>query len=257
MYLMAKTNLNLPDLAILTIETRPEYVDIAELEFLARALEEGDTPTELELAVGFEALGERIRNDMFNKGLRLETFEGLVRKIAPYRYRLKCYFMQKPVPGMSDEEAVLDIAGAIAYLSDTAHKHGVRINMHLNPTFVAFGTPLEQSFRNGEYTAPRLIDVARAALHAETRNISVFIGLHDEGLAVEGCSFLREGETELVPGTRALQQDSGFQHPARHLRRARLTWRRIPSNRDRGDLGEGRCTSSAGAVCRVPTRMAT
>lgn len=210
MYLMAKINLNLPNLAILTIETRAEYVEPAELEFLARALEEGDTPTQLELAVGFEAFDDRIRNDLFNKGLRLEVFEGLVRKIAPYRYRLKCYFMQKPVPGISDEEAVLDICSAIAYLSDIAHEHGVRINMHLNPTFVAFGTPLEQSFRNGEYTPPRLIDVARAALHAETTNISVFIGLYDEGLAVEGGSFLRDGETELVRALELFNKTQDF-----------------------------------------------
>ena len=78
------------------------------------------------------------------------------------------------------------------------------------PTFVAFGTPLEQSFRNGEYTAPRLIDVARAALHAETRNISVFIGLYDEGLAVEGGSFLREGETELVRALELFNKTQDF-----------------------------------------------
>ncbi len=49
MYLLAKINLNLSNLATLCLETRPEYVDLAELEFLARVLREGDTPTELEL----------------------------------------------------------------------------------------------------------------------------------------------------------------------------------------------------------------
>ena len=109
-YLISQLNLHLPDLSVLSIETRPEYVDLAELEFLARVFDaKGDTPTVLEIAVGFEAFDDRIRNDVFRKGLPLEAFEKCVRKIAPYGYHLKCYFMQKPVPGMSDEEAVADV----------------------------------------------------------------------------------------------------------------------------------------------------
>ena len=53
MYLLAHLNLNLPRLAVLRVETRPEYVDVAELEFLSRALSESETQTHLEIAVGF------------------------------------------------------------------------------------------------------------------------------------------------------------------------------------------------------------
>ena len=53
---MAKLNLHLPKLAVVTLETRIEYVDLPELEFLARTLREGQTPTELELAIGFFAV---------------------------------------------------------------------------------------------------------------------------------------------------------------------------------------------------------
>ena len=52
-YFVAKTNMFVPNLSVLTIETRPEYVDLEELEFLARAIREGATPTELEVAIGF------------------------------------------------------------------------------------------------------------------------------------------------------------------------------------------------------------
>jgi radical SAM enzyme (TIGR01210 family) len=198
MYLIAKLNLHLPNLSVLTLETRVEYVDQAELEFIARALQEGDTATNLELAIGFEAFDEHIRNGVFNKGLSLERFEGLCRLMAPYGYQLKCYLMQKPVPGMSDEQAIQDVHRAIDYLSGKATEHGLRINLHLNPTYVAFGTALERSFRRGEYSPPRLRDVARAALHGEDKDVSIFLGLSDENLAVEGGSFIRAGEEAVI-----------------------------------------------------------
>jgi len=198
MYLMCEINFHFPNLAVLSIETRPEYVDVEELEFLARALAEGDTSTELEFAIGFEAFDDYIRNEVFFKGLRLVGFENFVKKVAHYKYRIKCYFMQKPVPGMTDEEAVQDIRNAIGYLSKIGEEYGVKISMHLNPTYAAFGTPLGQSFEKGEYIPPKLIDVVRAVMHAKGKSISIFVGLYDEGLAVEGGSFIRPGDEEIV-----------------------------------------------------------
>ena len=211
-YLITKVNLTLPNLSILSMETRPEYVDFAELEFLSRALEEGDTPTDLELAVGFEAFDERIRNDVFTKGLSLDVFEELVFKVTDYGFRLKCYFMQKPVPGISDNEAVKDIQNGIDYLGGLADRHRVRINMHLNPTYVAYGTLLEKHFRNGDYHPPRLTDVVRAAGHAEGKGISVFVGLFDEGLAVPGGSFIGDDEAALVKKIEMFNRTQDYQH---------------------------------------------
>ncbi len=197
-YLISQLNLHLPNLSVLSIETRPEYVDLAELEFLARVLSEGDTPTRLEIAVGFEAFDDRIRNDVFRKGLPMEAFEKCVRKIAPYGYHLKCYFMQKPVPGMSDEEAVSDIHRAIDFLGRLASEHRVPVNLHLNPTYVAAGTQLAEAFDRREYAPPFLRDVARAARGARGKPLTVFIGLNDEDLAVAGGSFIREGDERVV-----------------------------------------------------------
>lgn len=211
-YLIARVNMTLPNLSILSLETRPEYVDFAELEFLSRALEEGDSPTELELALGFEAFDKRIRNEVFNKGLSLDVFEELVVKITGYGFRLKCYFMQKPVPGMSDEEAVLDVQQGIDYLSELTRKHGLKINMHLNPTYAASGTLLAKHFREGDYKPPKLVDVSRAAIHAEGKNISVFIGLFDEGLAIPGGSFIRDGEEALVRKIEMFNRTQDFKH---------------------------------------------
>lgn len=197
-YLVAKINLHLSNLAVMTMETRPEYVDTAELEFLARALKEGDTPTMLELAVGFEAFNDQIRNDVFDKGLSLAKFERFVEKVIPFGYHIKCYFMQKPVPGMSDEEAVADIKAAIEYLGELGKSSGLVFNMHINPTYAARGTPLEDAFQEGRYQPPLLMDVARAVAHARDRNLTIYIGLFDEGLACEGGSFVRPGDENLL-----------------------------------------------------------
>lgn len=198
MYLLARIRMWVPDLRSISLETRPEYVDLAELEFLHRALSEDAAGIALELAIGFEAFDDQIRNEVFRKGLELERFEAFIAELAPFGFSVKCYFMQKPVPRMTDEEAIEDIRRAIDYLDRLATRFSVRINLHLNPTYVAFGTPLEQHFNEGTYKPPLLIDVATAALHAKEKQPSVFIGLYDEGLAVPGGSFIREGDEFLV-----------------------------------------------------------
>jgi len=210
MYLMAHINLRLPGVELVTMETRAEYVDEAELEFLARALAEGDAPARLELAIGFEAFDDAIRNRDFCKGLPLPYFEELVAKVGQHGFRLKCYFMQKPVPGMSDEAAVADVQAAIDYLARQAGQHGVHIDMHLNPTYVARGTPLAEAFEQGLFEPPQLLDVARAVLHAEEQDLTVFIGLNDEGLAVPGGSFIRPGEEPLVEQLERFNRSQDF-----------------------------------------------
>lgn len=205
-YLVARCNLELPALRTLTLETRIEYVDFAELEFLARALAEGESRPKLELAVGFEAFDDTIRNKHFLKGLTLNRFEEFVAKIAPFGFHLKCYFMQKCVPEMDDEQAVSDIHHAIDYLASMAEKHKVVINMHLNPTYAARGTRLAEALEQGVYTPPLLRDVVRAVVHARGKPISLFVGLSDEGLAVEGGSFLRPGDDPFVEALEAFNR---------------------------------------------------
>ena len=199
-YLVLQSNLHFPNLSVFSIETRVEYVEVEELEFLARVLGEGDTPTELELAVGFEAFDDHIRNGVMKKGLSTQVYERFVASTVKYRFRLKCYLMQKPVPGMTDEEGVKDVHDAIDYFSrlsggeTTAGKPHVHIGIHVNPTYAAKGTLLEKAFLDGTYTPPTLRDVARATLHAKDRPLSVFIGLSDEDLAIPGGSFIRPGD---------------------------------------------------------------
>lgn len=202
MYLIAKLNKYLSNLSTLSLETRPEYVDPVELEMLKRALSEGRTTTQLELAVGFEAYDPAIRNDHFDKGLDFDKFENFIKLVRPFGYHIKCYFMQKPVPDMTDEQAVEDVRKGIEYLTEISRSHQIEISMHLNPTYAASGTILAEKFTAGKYSPPRLLDVAKAILSAgrfpESERINIFVGLNDEGLAVEGGSFIREGDEPLI-----------------------------------------------------------
>jgi radical SAM enzyme (TIGR01210 family) len=210
MYLIANLNLHLPNLNILAMETRPEFVDMAELEFIHRALQEGATPTILEIVIGFEAFDDSIRNTYFHKGLSLETFEDLVKKLAKYNYRLKCYFMLKPVPGITDKQACEDIHQAIDYLNNIQKKYNIIINMHINPTYVAKGTAIEDEFIRGNYTPPNLFHLAQAAKYARNKGISIYLGLSDEGLAAEGGSFLKLGEEGIINKLEEFNKTANF-----------------------------------------------
>ncbi len=189
-YFIAKMNLECPHIGTLTLEARPEYADFSELELLARAVAEGDSPTRLELAIGFEAFDEKIRNDYFRKGLSLEKFEKFAADCARFRHRLKVYFMLKPVPQITEEEAVLDVKNAIDYLDSLAVSLKLDINMHLNPTYVPSGTLLEQAFQEGGYSPPSLENLIACLLHAQGRRITIYAGIDDEGLAVPGGTFM-------------------------------------------------------------------
>ncbi len=197
-YFIAKMNMTCPSAKTLCIETRPEYVDIEELEILARVLKEGETHTQLEIAVGFEAFDDDLRNQVFFKGLTIRSFEELAEKLAQHQFKLKTYFMLKPVPGMTEAEAIEDIVSGIEYLSAIAKKYDIEINMHLNPTYAAYGTPLEKAFNEGTFSPPKLQSIQQILLSARDKGISIFVGLYDEGLAVPGGSCVNDPADKLV-----------------------------------------------------------
>lgn len=211
LYFVAMLNIHCTNATKITIETRPEYVDLAELEIIDRALKEGNHKTELELAIGFEAYDDTIRNDKFDKGLSFEVFEAFVKKIAQYNFSIKCYFMLKPVAGISTQESISDIHKALTYINGIAELYQIDINVHINPTYVAEGTELEAAFNNDEYTPPTLLDVATAVYPGRlmSDHTSIYIGLDDEGLAVDGGYFIRPGDEEILEELRVfnLTQD--------------------------------------------------
>ena len=92
--------------------------------------------------------------------------------------------MYKAVPNMSTEEAIVDINNAAQYASDLEEAHGVQINMHISPTYVAVGTLLEKEFNEGNYTPPGPREINNLCNKLSLfDNISYYISLNDEGLS--------------------------------------------------------------------------
>jgi len=244
-YLLSSLNVRLPNLRVVTIETRAEYVDSDRLKSLSCTMEGRDTPVGFELATALEAFGDHIRNSTLRKGLTLQAFEDLVRILKRSSFRLKCYFMLKPVVGMTDEEALQDVRAGISYLSRIASQYDMVINLHLNPTFVAHNTPLEAGFRTGEYNPPQLGEVIDAVLSARDSSISVFVGLNDEGCAVAGGSILA---TCGADGLQALETFNRTQN-YHALAEFRIWTRRVAKEGHRPSGG-----SRTKRTCSIPSR---
>jgi archaeosine synthase beta-subunit len=216
MHLVIKLERRISNLELLCLESRPEYVDDIELEMLRRAMREIDADTGIEIAIGLEAFDDHLRNAILEKGLVLSgggphTLESLARRCGEKGFALKCYFMQKPWHTLTDAQAIEDVKQAIDYLDELARKYGVKINMHLNPTFAAKGTQLASAFEDGRFVPPQLRDVAKAALHAKDKQITLFIGLNDEGMAVSGGSFLRPGQEWMVEMLEVFNRTQDFE----------------------------------------------
>ena len=199
-----------PNTKVLTLESRSEYVDASELDLLAAILREKVSSAVVELALGFEAFDDDIRNKVFRKGLTLKNFEKTAALAAAHGFHLKAYFMLKPVAGLSEEAAVEDVARGMEYLDALAAKHKVAINMHLNPTYAAKGTALGDAFLTGTYAPPLLDSLRRAALRAKGKRISLYLGLYDENQAVPGGSFIRPGDEALLERLKEFNRTQDF-----------------------------------------------
>jgi len=209
-YFIAKMNMACPSVKTLCIETRPEYVDIEELEILARVLKEGQTHTHLEVAVGFEAFDDDLRNQVFFKGLTIRSFEDLAGKLAKHGFKLKTYFMLKPVPDMTESQDIEDIKKGVDYLDNIARQYNLDINMHLNPTYAAYGTPLETALKQGTFKPPELESIRQILLYARDKALSVFVGLYDEGLAVPGGSCITDPTNKLVAAIEQFNESQDY-----------------------------------------------
>ncbi len=68
--------------------------------------------------------------------------------------------MLKPIPDLSEDDALKDIINAINYLDEISKKYKLKLNMHLNPTYAAKETALEDAFKDGSFVPPLLETVS-------------------------------------------------------------------------------------------------
>jgi radical SAM enzyme (TIGR01210 family) len=192
----------MPRLQRIVLETRAEFLDDAKLEAINELRAEHGSNVRIEIALGVEVFDETLRNKIAKKGLSRRGIERCIQLLGKHDMDLRCYFMLKPHPSMTDEQAYADILGALDMLDEMSERTGTRIVMHLNPTYAAVGTDLETAFLEGRYDPPRLEDLERFLQRHAGRRTRVHIGLNDEGLAVDGGSFLRAESTSSLRSLR-------------------------------------------------------
>lgn len=208
----------LPNLERIVFETRAEFVNDETLNLIRQSLMDSGKHVEIEVAIGVEIFDERLRNRYYHKGLSSANLEKAIRSLVSSGIALRCYFMYRPLPEMTRDSAAEDIRNAAAFLDRFFHaSSGAAITMHLNPTYVSIGSELENAFRRGEYLPVNLGEVEELVASMEGHRISIYVGLNDEGLAVEGGSFLNPETEDVLLRLRRFNRTQDFKilrHPS-------------------------------------------
>ena len=181
---------DLPRLELLSLETRAEYVEDWELKALRAVFADRVT---IEVGIGYETHDPVLRNDVLGKGLEVEELHALMQLLAENEARLKAYLMLKPHHSLTEEQGVVEAVDGLAELAGLGERYGVTVSVHLNPTYIAEGCRLTDELVEHGYEPPELSSVIEVVLDAKRRGLAIYVGLDDEGLAVEGGTFRSTG----------------------------------------------------------------
>jgi radical SAM enzyme (TIGR01210 family) len=189
MYLALKI-CDLPRLELVSLETRPEYVEDWELKALRHVLGER---VRLEVGIGYETHDPVLRNEVLGKGLTTEELRTLMRLLAENGASLKAYLMLKPHHSLSEREGVREALDGLDDLAGLGREFAVPVSVHLNPTYIAKGCRLTEELIAHGYQPPELTSVIEVVLAAAARGLPTYVGLDDEGMAIEGGVFRASG----------------------------------------------------------------
>lgn len=183
-YLVRSSN-EIPNLKVLSLETRPEYVNGRKL---GRILDASKAVI-VDVTVGFETQDDVLRNDVLNKRIGRKYFEDMIRLLGRTGVRLTSYVLLKPGPVMTDEEGVAEAITTAQYLADVCGEAGTELVIYLNPMYVAVNSPLAKAMRGYDYKPPRIQDIVRVIIEIKKLGLPVYTGLWSEGFAGEGGDF--------------------------------------------------------------------
>ena len=189
MYLALKVSF-LPKLELISLETRPEYVEDWELKALHNVL---GRKVQIEVGIGYETHNLELRNKILEKGLTTKALHRLLKKLAENKASLKAYLMLKPHPSLSEEEGVIEAQNGVQEIFDLGKAYDVPVSIHLNPTYIAEGCSLTNEMLDSGFQPPELTSIIKVVEFASHLNISIYVGLDDEGQAVEGGTFRSTG----------------------------------------------------------------
>ena len=177
---------DLPKLRLVSLETRPEYVEDWELKALRNVLGER---VRIEVGIGYETHDPVLRNEVLVKGLTEGSIRALMGLLAENGAQLKAYVMLKPHWSLTEEAGVVEAKAGIDHLAGLSDEYRVPVSVHLNPTYMASDCALTEEMRQHGYVPPELASVVAVVRDACQRGLPIYVGLDDEGLAVEGGTF--------------------------------------------------------------------
>jgi radical SAM enzyme (TIGR01210 family) len=189
MYLALKIS-EFPNLKLVSLETRPEYVEDWELKALKNMFE---NHVDIEIGIGYETHNQELRNTILKKGLSSDELEGLVKQLSENQCLLKAYLMIKPHFSLTEEQGIVEAFNGLNELAALQAKYNVITSVHLNPTYIAENCSLTADMIKFGYQPPELSSIIEVVAKAKKLNLQVYVGLDDEGIAIEGGTFRNTG----------------------------------------------------------------
>ncbi|NJO88515.1 MAG: hypothetical protein HC831_05770 [Chloroflexia bacterium] len=101
--------------------------------------------------------------------------------------------MLKPHPSLNEEEAIVEAKNGVQELADLGKAYDVPVSIHLNPTYIAEGCSLTNEMLDSGFQPPELTSVIKVIEFAGQLKTPIYVGLDDEGQAVEGGTFRSTG----------------------------------------------------------------
>ncbi|OPX66170.1 MAG: hypothetical protein A4E37_02118 [Methanoregulaceae archaeon PtaB.Bin056] len=130
-------------------ETRPEYVNVDDLNKFLTLIDNGTHETPLFVAMGVETSNDTIREKCIDKGFSWDDFVRATARARSAGAGVKAYLLAKP-PFLTEREAIDDMISSVRDLS------GMADMISLNPCTVQRNTELEHYWRLGAYRPPYL-----------------------------------------------------------------------------------------------------
>jgi archaeosine synthase beta-subunit len=177
-------------LRVLSIETRPEYINHDYLRYVAGATH----APKLDVTVGFETQDDHIRQTVLRKKISRRVMEERVALLGAMGVRLTSYVLIKPAPRMTEEHGVTEAVATMEYLRELCDRHGTELVIYLTPTYIAEGSYLQRTSAPGDWTPPTITSIFEVVVAGHRMGLPVYTGLWSEELADESTDFRgREG----------------------------------------------------------------
>lgn len=166
-------------------EARRQYITADKLVAAKSCLREDQT---LEYALGYETVNSELRNKVLRKGTPESHLDECLQICRETGVDFVAYVLIKPQT-LSESEGIEEAVNTAIHVFTKAQAHGVKTRIAFEPVFVTYGKEIEQLWKSGEYSPPKLWSVAEVLIQTakqlgmENTQGRLFVGLSDENLS--------------------------------------------------------------------------